>query len=366
MSKRSSRADPHDPPPPPARGMLPPMRTRALAACLLLLAAPAAAQITEYRLDDSGKWTAKESAPLDPDAQIIARARQALADNRPGTAKSLLNDWIDEHATSEHPLLVQAYLLRGDARVADGNEYKALYDYETVIKQFPAAQEYKRAVERELEIGIKYVYGLKRIWLGVRLSDATDIGEELLARVQERLPGDALAERAGIELADYYYRIRDLKQAADAYEIFLATFPKSRYAEHARENRIYANIARFKGPRYDATGLAEARVLIKDFADADPVAAQRVGMSDALVARLDESMAAQVLDKARWYLQRGDAVSARANLRRVIAKHPQTVAAKTALQMLAGHGWEPTDTRPADSPPAPAAPATPSTGASTP
>ena len=346
---------------------LPLMIPRAAIAALCLFAGIAHAQVTEYRLDDAGKWATTESKPLDADARIIAKARQALADNKPGTTKSLLNDWIEAHATSDHPLLVQAYLLRGDAKVADGNEYKALYDYEAVIKQFPAAEEYKRAVERELEIGIKYVFGLKRIWLGMRLSDATDIGEELLIRVQERLPGSDLAERACIELGDYYFRTRDLKQAADAYEVFLATFPKSRYADKARERRIYANIARFKGPQYDATGLAEARVLIKEYAQTDPIGAQRAGMSDALIARLDESTAAQVLEKARWYLQRGDPVSARTNLRRLIAKHPQTVAAKTALQMLADRGWDPTAPKPAEptAPPAtpdqPAAPDKPAT-----
>jgi outer membrane protein assembly factor BamD (BamD/ComL family) len=326
---------------------------RTALAAILLLAGSAAAQVNEYRLDDSGKWAVQSTRPLDPDAKVIAEARQAMADNKPGTAKSILGDWIDAHLTSDNPLLAEAYMLRGDARVADGNEFKALYDYEAVIKQFPASEEYRKAVERELEIGIKYLYGLKRIWLGLRWSDATDYGEELLIRVQERLPGSDLAERACIELADYYFRTRDLKQAADAYDIFLKTFPKSRYADKARERRIYANIARFKGPQYDATGLVEARVLIKEYAQDDPIAAQRAGMSDALVARLDESAAAQILEKARWYLKRDDLVSARATLRRVITKHPQTVAAKTAMQMLADHGWEAMPAK-SDSPPAPA------------
>ncbi len=335
------------------------MFPRVAIAGVVALAAGARAQVSEFHLDTSGAWVAKEAKPLDPDARLVADAREAIADGKPDRAKSLLNGWIDDHAKSEHPLLAQAYMLRGDARVADGNEYKALYDYEAVIKQFPASEEYRRAVERELEIGIKYVYGLKRIWLGVRASDATDIGEELLVRVQERLPASDLAERAGIELADYYFRARDLKLAADAYEIFLTTFPKSRYAEKARERRIYANIARFKGPEYDASGLSEARVLIKDFADGDPIGAQRAGLSDAMIAKIDESAAAQVLQKARWYLRRNDPVSARYALQRVIAKHPQTVSAKTALQMLNDRGWEPAPpplAKPAA--PAPDAPAT--------
>jgi outer membrane protein assembly factor BamD (BamD/ComL family) len=318
--------------------MLCPMIRQAVIAGMVL-AAPALAQVQEFRLDAPGNLVAQPAAPMDADEQVIARARQALADGKAGQAKSILTPWIKEHAASTHRLLAAAYLLRGDARVADGNEFKALYDYEAVAKGFPATEEFRRAVERELEIGIKYVYGLNRIWLGFRWADATDIGEELLIRVQERLPGSDVAERAGIELADYYWRTRELKLASDAYEIFLANFPKSRYAERARQRRIYANIARFKGPDYDATGLADAQVLIRQFADADPAGAQRAGLSDALVARLDESAASQVLEKARWYLGRSDLVSARATLRKVIERHPQTVAAKTALGILQERNW---------------------------
>src|ERR1051326_6378090 len=89
------------------------------------LAAPALAQPQELRLDNSGAWHAAEQKPLDPDAATIARARELLADNKPRQAKAVLSDWLDKHATGDHPLLAQAYLLRGDARTADGNEYKA-------------------------------------------------------------------------------------------------------------------------------------------------------------------------------------------------------------------------------------------------
>src|SRR5690606_32200410 len=117
--------------------------------------------------------------------------------------------WLEEHEQSDSPLLAQAFLLRGDAVLASGNEYRALYDYERVIIDFPGSPEYARAVERELEIGIRYLHGLRRKLWGIRFAGATDVGEELLVRVQERMPGSALAERAGIELADFYYRTRD-------------------------------------------------------------------------------------------------------------------------------------------------------------
>lgn len=310
-------------------------------------------------MDENGNWVAQPPPhPLSPDEETIAKARQLIADDKPGEARSVLTGWLDKNVSTNNPYLPQAYLLRGDAITASGNEYKALYDYEAVAKGFPESEEFNRALERELEIGIKYVYGLRRIWLGVRWSDASDIGEELLARVAERSPGSKLAERAIIELADYYYRTRELKLAADTYGIFLANFPKSEYADRARRRRIEANVARFKGPNYDASGLNNARVLIEDYQAVDPGAAQRANLSDAMVARLEESVAAQVLQRARWYLRRNDGVSARFTLQRLILKHPQTVSARTAIQMLQERGWS--------LPATPSATATPAAGEGTP
>lgn len=314
-------------------------RARSLPLALLLVAVPTFAQ-TQYTLDPTGNWVAKSApAPADPDAAIIASARQLLADNKPSEAKSILEKWVEEHETSQSPLLPQAYLLKGDATTADGNEFNALYDYESVCLQYPGSEEFVKALQRELDIAIQYLHGLKRKWLGMRLTDSENIGEELLVRVQERLPGSALAEKACLELANYYYRTRDLKLAADAYEIFAKNFPRSEHASEARELRIYSNIGRFQGPNYDASGLVDAQILIEEYAKDDPVGARAKGLSDALVARLDESTAVQLLEKARWYFKRGDPVSARYVLRRLVATHPQTVAAGTALKIMQERGW---------------------------
>jgi tetratricopeptide (TPR) repeat protein len=315
--------------PPPIRGAIAAM----LAACL-----PALGQ-TEFTLDENGDWAAATAAPLTADQRVMADARRALADHKPRPAISTLSRWIDENGTGNSPLLPEAYLLRADARTADGDEYEALYDYEKVVMDFPATEQYARAVERELDIAQRYVGGLNRRWFGFRVVPADDVGEELLVRTQERMPGSRIAETAALELADYYYRNRDLKLAGDAYEIFVTNFPTSASLDLARERRIYANIGRFKGPDYDASGLAEARILIQEYAATNPAAARRAGLSDALTARLDESTAAQLLSRAKYYLIRRDPVSARHTLQRLVRDHPETVSAARGIAMLRERGW---------------------------
>ncbi len=330
------------------------MDRRVLALACVLLAVPSLAQ-QEYRLDDKGQWEARapQRAPSE-DEQTIARARQALADDTPSKAASILNGWIENHQTSDNALLPQAYLVRGDARLAMGKEFYALYDYEEVTLNYAGTEEFSRAVSRELDIGLRYLHGFKRRFLGMRIAPAYDIGEELLVRVQERLPGTPLAERACIELADYYYRNRDLATSSDAYEIYVTNFPKGPNIEKARLRRIYANLGRYKGPNYDTAGLVDARVLIEDYAARDPAGAQRAGLTDALLAKIDESQAAQLLERSKWYLVRGDPVSSRSTLRRLIRRFPGTLSANTALTLMKERGWT-MDEPPASDSSAPAA-----------
>ena len=312
-----------------------------LAAILALsLSVAAFGQPAEFKLDASGNWASVPSAAPSADQAVMYRAKSLLAEDKPAEAKRLLSDWITDHAITESPQLAEAYRLRGDAKIAGGNEYKALYDYEVVATDFAATQEFTLAIERELEIAIQYVNGLKRRFLGMRIYGAEDVGQELLVRTAERMPGSRLGERAIIELADYYYRDRDLKTAAIAYAKLVENYPRSSYASHAKQRRIYSSIGLFKGPNYDAAGLNDGRVLIEEYVKEDPVGAQRADLSDAMLAKIDESTAAQRLEKARFYLRRGDPVSARATLRRLVTDHPRSVAAATGMQLMQSKGWE--------------------------
>ncbi|MFN8817004.1 MAG: GNAT family N-acetyltransferase [bacterium] len=332
-------ATPTPPPPPPPPTPAPPATP-----VNVTPAAPAAEQAAPstrptYRLDAAGGWMAQPGPADGSDEARILSARRLLAEDRPEEALTILTAYVEQYERSSNPLLSQAYLLRGDATSAAGNEYKALYDYETVIRAFPGTPEFVTAVERELEIGIRYLQGLDRKFLGMRFVPAIEEGEELLIRVQERLPGSRLAERAGIELADHYYRIRELKLAAEAYELFMQNFPLSSYRAKAMQRRVFANIARFKGPRYDAAALTDAATLIRRFMSLYPAQAEQAGLDDALLTRIDESGGQQFLEVARWYLVRNDPVAARLTLRRLIARHPQTAAAAEALRILTERGW---------------------------
>ncbi len=318
-------------------------------AALLAGCSAALAQSNTLRLDDAGQWEQTHAPVAGTTGALLADARRALAEDRPGAARVILDPWIKANERTGDPDLPQALLLRGDALTALGDEYNALYDYERIIKEFAATESFTVAVERELNIGVNYVNGLDRKFFGVRILAADDIGEELLIRVQERMPGSRVAERAGIELADYYYRTRQLGLAADAYDLFVQLYPRSQYVAKAMERRIYATIAQYKGPRYDGSPLLDSQVLVRRFASLYPAQAQAAGLDDALVARLDDSAADELLESARWYLRSDDEVSARFVLRRLLRERPRSAAAQDAYAFMVERKWiiPPRDPEPA-------------------
>ncbi len=297
------------------------------------------AQSQEYNLGSERTWEQVEPVAPSQDERTIADARRALADDTPSRAHKLLTTWLDANASAPSPLVPEAYLLRADALLAMDKEFKALFDYEAVIKGYPQSDFFRTAVQRELEIGLAYAGGKPRRWMGMRLGDSEDIAVEILIRVQERMPGSELAEYASIALADYYFDRQDMNLAREAYDLYLINHPSGANRMRATSRRIYAEIARFKGPRYDAAGLLNARVRIEDFAARYPVEAEKTGLNEAMGSRIDESLAAQYLDTASWYVRVGDEASARFALRRLIKEYPQTLAAQEALGIMREHEW---------------------------
>ena len=298
---------------------------------LFLLWQPCAVAQQEFRLDESDEWVQTEAPePGSPQAQLAA-ARTALAREQYERAVNIAGQWIERYPN--HALLPEAYILRGDALDGRGDEYEALFDYEYVARVFPESEAFVTALERELEIAKKYAAGMKRKLWGMRILSAIDDAEELFIRIQERLPGSRLAEEAGITLGDLYFRRRDMDLAAEMYAIFIENHPRSELIDRARRGLIASHLASFKGPEFDAAGLSEARALLRELKVVDPMASEEIG-ADALLTRIDESMANKLLRTARWYLKQEDPIAAELALRRLILRYPGSVAAREALDLI--------------------------------
>lgn len=307
------------------------------------MALPSAGQPT-HELDDTESFVQlAEPDPATPEGQIQL-IRRTLVSGDASKAEDQAEEWIEANPGSD--LLVEAYLLKGDAIAAQGDYYRSLQDYEFVILLYPGTEQFRTAIEREYDIAKLFVGGLKRKgqWIGFRLFDADDTGVELLIRVQERLPGSALGERASIDIGDYYFDKGDMKMASEAYDLFLLNYPNSRQREWAMLRLIQASLAKYKGPEFDPSGLTDAAQRLREYQRDYPAAAEKIG-AEALMVRINESLAKKKLVTARWYEERGLPRGAITMYRNVVTDFPGSAAAVEALAELNERGLPVVDPR---------------------
>jgi outer membrane protein assembly factor BamD (BamD/ComL family) len=181
---------------------------------------------------------------------------------------------------------------------------------------------------------MRYAAGLKRkFWGTFRIVNTDDDAQEILIRIQERLPGSALAEKAGMSLADFYYDRRDMELAADAYDLFVQNYPRSSLVDKARLRLIAAYCSGYKGPEFDARGLAEASIKLRELQATEPLLAKQIG-AEAILLRVYESEADKRLTTANWYWTTGDPISAEREIRAMVKKYPRSVATLQALRVI--------------------------------
>ena len=313
------------------------LRTLKTLACATIvgavaLAQPASAQSERFVLDALDRWQrVAETDPASEEAQLLA-ARRALLSGEPARAQKLASGFLERYPLSRYR--PDALLIRGDAIRAAGDEYEALFDYEEIARRYTGSDVFIPTLEREYEIAQEYAGGLKKRFFGtIRIIDSAEDAQELLIRIQERLPGSELAERAGMTLSDFYFERREMTLAAESYRLFIENYPRSGQVTKARLRLIYASIAGFRGPEYDASGLLEARARLRSLQSLQPGLAQQVGASSILVL-IEESEAAKMLSTASWYLEVRDPISAELFIRRLVERHPSSIATLEALRIV--------------------------------
>ena len=86
---------------------------------------------TDYTLDEFDRWKPSET-PSSVDEQL-QQARVALANGDAARALNLSENFLENNPLGQGRAL--ASLIQGDAQLALGNEYKALFAYEDVARR---------------------------------------------------------------------------------------------------------------------------------------------------------------------------------------------------------------------------------------
>jgi outer membrane protein assembly factor BamD (BamD/ComL family) len=279
----------------------------------------------------NGSWVPTVAPGADTPDAIVATMIQELND---GNTKKVISDakkWIK--ANRKHPLTPQVLLLEGDAETVRGNKYRSLYSYEDLLTNFPTSELYVTALQREYDAADAFLLGYKRKFLGLRILPVSDDAIELLNRIQDRERGSALAERAGMRIADYYYDHGEFDDASDAYSDFLRRYPYSQFVRKAEIRRAQSSIAKFRGPKFDITPLQDGRERMTVIEQNYPQTSVTL-QTKALDDRVYQEEGKKELEIARYYWRAGKKYASKYYYKRVIANWPDTQMAIDARKEL--------------------------------
>jgi tetratricopeptide (TPR) repeat protein len=112
----------------------------------------------------NGSWVPLVQPGTDTPDALVAQMIKDLDLGRTGKVIDDAKKWIKKN--QKHPLMPQVLLIQGDAEVARGNRYTALYSYEELLNNYPTSELFPHVLEREYNIADAFLRGYKRKFLG--------------------------------------------------------------------------------------------------------------------------------------------------------------------------------------------------------
>jgi outer membrane assembly lipoprotein YfiO len=315
------------------------------------LRAPAAApQTWEFR---DGRWQSIAAPSTQPVSDpTLDHVEQLIQRGQNSTARKVALHWIDTHKGSA--LRDRALYLVAQALFQYGDRIRSFYYLDELMDEFPSSPLFYAALQKQYDIADAYLRGYKQRFLWIPMFTAEDEAVEMLYRIQQRSPGSPLAEKALRRTADWYYASSDFDLAADAYAAYVRAYPRSPDIARIRLRQAFSSLAQFRGVRFDATPLIDARAQLVDLAAAYPNLAEQENLI-SIVERIDNTFAAKIFTTADYFQRTGELRGAAYNYRFLIKTYPDSPEAAEARRRLdkmpasalaapappAGHGYAP-------------------------
>lgn len=294
------------------------------------LSAPRVSELTDQGWQEVSPSAPDETPAVDP---ALVRIDELLQQSRHHSARSLAVQWLKAHPFGT-PHRDLALFLMAEALYQEGDRLRSFYYLDELMDEYPGSQLFYRALEKQYQIADAYLRGYKRRFLLLPIIPAEDEAIEMLYRIQQRSPGSPLAEKALLRTADYYFASADYDLAADAYAAYARNYPRSPEIPRVMLREAYSNFAQFRGLRFDATPLVNARSELIEIMGRYPELAAQENLP-ALVERIDQTFAQKVLVTADFYRRTGEPTAAAWNYEFLLKTYPDGPEAAVARERLA-------------------------------
>jgi outer membrane assembly lipoprotein YfiO len=308
-----------------------------LASLLLLAAAAIADEPKTWEFRGAGNWEELKHAPASQPAAAdptLDRLEQLVANRQYLAAKRQAIQWIRTHG-KDAPMRDRAVYLLGQANFGYGDRIQAFYNFDEVLDLYPDSPLFNPALQREYDIADAYLNGYKRRFFGGLFKfGAEDEAIEMLYRIQQRSPGSPLAEKSLLRTGDYYYRDSQFDLAADVYAAFVRSFPRSPEIPRVRLRQAFSYYAQFRGLKYDATPIIDAREQLVGIMQQYPKLAEEENIAP-VITRIDEAYARKLYLRGDFYKRTHQPRAAVYTWRYLVQTYPKSADAELARKAIA-------------------------------
>jgi outer membrane protein assembly factor BamD len=223
-------------------------------------------------------------------------------------------------------LLAELYYHQGD-------RIRTFYHLDELMDDFPESRYFFPALELQYRIAEAYLDGLKDTFWGLPVISMEDEAIEMMYRIQERSPGSPLAERALRRTADHYFNSSEFDLAGDAYGTFIRLYPRSPEIPQVRLRQAFSSLAQFRGWRFDATPLIDAREQFRQLQLLYPEVAADANAA-GWVERIDRDLARKSYNTGDFYRRTNQPRGAAYWFRYVVQTYPNSPEADLARKAL--------------------------------
>jgi outer membrane assembly lipoprotein YfiO len=297
-----------------------------------LVTSIARANVPSWELQTGGGWhltTAPTTQPVRD--ETLDRAEQMMQHGQVGPAKKMIISWIKAHQGS--PIRDRGVYLLGECNYLLGNRVDSFYNFDELLDLYPDSRYFYPSLQRQYDIADAYLKGYKNRFLGLAILDAKIEATEMLYRIQQRSPGSPLAEKSLLRVADYYYSDGSFDMAADAYAAYVRSYPRSPHIPRVRLRQAFSALAQFRGTKYDATPIIDARQQLQDIQAAYPQLAEEENIP-ALIQRIDKALARKLLEIGDYYRRVHKPSAAVYYYRYLMGTFPEYREAQTAAKRI--------------------------------
>jgi outer membrane assembly lipoprotein YfiO len=287
-------------------------------------------QTFEFR---DGRWLEMPSTAPAPvvDEPALDQAEQLLAQKEPAAAKKILLEWEKGHKKS--PVRDRCILLLADAFYQQGDHVKSFFYCDELMDEYPDSKLFPAALQKQFDIASEYMNGYKDSFLGMHILDMGSEAVEMMWRIQQRSPGSPLAQKGMLATAFYYYNDGQYDLAEDAFNAYAKSYPNSDQIPVVRLKAAFASLAQFRGTKFDASSLIDARQQLMGIQRDYPALAAEENVSTVL-ERIDSAFAQKLLVDGEFYKRTGETKGAVYVFRFLVDTYPASPEANEARGYL--------------------------------